>query len=102
MNFLKAKTNYKKYAKVQNSMALKLCLELKNLKQKHFKKVFEFGCARGEFTQKLEKIISFDEYIKNDILDYKTDFKVELFDMNEIALQNLSKQKFDLITSNAT
>ncbi|MBC5857988.1 methyltransferase domain-containing protein [Campylobacter jejuni] len=100
MNFLKAK-DYKKHAKVQNFMALKLCLELKNLKQKHFKRVFEFGCARGEFSQELQKIISFDEYVKNDILDYGTD-GVQIFDMNELAKQDLSKEKFDLIVSNAT
>lgn len=101
MNFLKAK-DYKKHAKVQNFMALKLCLELKKLKQKHFKRVFEFGCARGEFTKKLEKIISFDEYVKNDILDYGADNGVQIFDMNELAKQDLSKEKFNLIVSNAT
>nr|WP_158334238.1 methyltransferase domain-containing protein [Campylobacter bilis] len=83
-------------------MALKLCLELQNLKQKHFKRVFEFGCARREFTQELEKIISFDEYLKNDILDYGIDLKVQIFDMNKLSKHDLSKEKFDLITSNAT
>ncbi|HDZ4999514.1 TPA: methyltransferase domain-containing protein [Campylobacter jejuni] len=101
MNFLKAK-DYKKHAKVQNFMALRLCLELKNLKQRYFKRVFEFGCARGEFTQELEKIIAFDEYVKNDILDYGVDNKMQIFDMNELAKHNLSKEKFDLIVSNAT
>ncbi|RQD68771.1 methyltransferase domain-containing protein [Campylobacter hepaticus] len=101
MNFLKAK-DYQKHAKIQNLMALKLCLKLKHFKQKHFKKVFEFGCGRGEFTQKLEKIISFDEYLKNDILDYGIDLKVQIFDMNKLAMHHLSKEKFDLIASNAT
>lgn len=102
MNFLKAKNTYKKEAKVQEFMANELCLELLNLKRKHFRKVFEFGCARAELSQKLEKIISFDKYIKNDILDYGVDFEVEIFDMNQIASHSLSEQKFDLIISNAT
>ncbi|MBK1972746.1 methyltransferase domain-containing protein [Campylobacter sp. TTU-622] len=102
MNFLKPKVAYKEQAKVQEFMANKLCLKLLNLKRNYFRRVFEFGCARAELSQKLEKIISFDEYIKNDILDYGVDFKVEIFDMNEIASHPLSEQKFDLIISNAT
>ncbi|EDO9528420.1 peroxide stress protein YaaA [Campylobacter coli] len=43
-----------------------------------------------------------DEYLKNDILDYPDNLNVEIFDMNTLATQNLSKQKFDLITSNAS
>ncbi|EAI4317353.1 malonyl-ACP O-methyltransferase BioC [Campylobacter coli] len=101
MNFLKAK-DYQKHAKVQDLMGLKLCEILKNLEISHFKKVFEFGCGRGEFSDKLSKIITFDEYLKNDILDYPDNLNVEIFDMNTLATQNLSKQKFDLITSNAS
>ncbi|ELP9437656.1 methyltransferase domain-containing protein, partial [Campylobacter jejuni] len=56
----------------------------------------------GEFSDKLSKIITFDEYLKNDILDYPDNLNVEIFDMNTLATQNLSKQKFDLITSNAS
>lgn len=101
MNFLKA-LDYEKHAKVQNFMGLKLCEILKDLKIPHFEKVFEFGCGRGEFSKKLQKIIAFDEYLKNDILDFKKNPDTLIFDMNEIAKQNLSKQKFDLITSNAS
>ncbi|EOH2954203.1 malonyl-ACP O-methyltransferase BioC [Campylobacter jejuni] len=101
MNFLKAK-DYEKHAKVQDFMGLKLCEILKNLRISHFEKVFEFGCGRGEFSDKLSKIITFDEYLKNDILDYPDNLNVEIFDMNTLATQILSKQKFDLITSNAS
>ncbi|TEY04611.1 malonyl-ACP O-methyltransferase BioC [Campylobacter sp. US33a] len=101
MNFLKAK-NYAKHAKAQDFMGLKLCEILRESKLTHFEKVFEFGCGRGEFSKKLEKIITFDEYLKNDILDFKENSNTLIFDMNEIAKQNLSKQKFDLITSNAS
>ncbi|EAJ4595520.1 malonyl-[acyl-carrier protein] O-methyltransferase BioC, partial [Campylobacter jejuni] len=101
MNFLKAK-DYQKHAKVQDLMGLKLCEILKNLEISHFKKVFEFGCGRGEFSDKLSKIITFDEYLKNDILDFKENSSILIFDMNEIAKQDLSKEKFDLIVSNAT
>ncbi|EHZ5014896.1 malonyl-[acyl-carrier protein] O-methyltransferase BioC, partial [Campylobacter jejuni] len=52
MNFLKAK-DYQKHAKVQDLMGLKLCEILKNLEISHFKKMFEFGCGRGEFSDKL-------------------------------------------------
>lgn len=101
MNFLKAK-DYEKHAKVQDFMGLKLCEILKNLEISHFKKVFEFGCGRGELSKKLQNFITFDEYLKNDILDFKENSSILIFDMNEIAKQDLSKEKFDLIVSNAT
>ncbi|HDV7505313.1 TPA: malonyl-ACP O-methyltransferase, partial [Campylobacter jejuni] len=68
----------------------------------HFEKVFEFGCGRGELSKKLQNFITFDEYLKNDILDFKENSNILIFDMNEIAKQDLSKEKFDLIVSNAT
>ncbi|EDP7318974.1 malonyl-ACP O-methyltransferase BioC [Campylobacter jejuni] len=101
MNFLKAK-DYEKHAKVQDFMGLKLCEILKDLKISHFEKVFEFGCGRGESSKKLQNFITFDEYLKNDILDFKENSSILIFDMNEIAKQDLSKEKFDLIVSNAT
>ena len=101
MNFLKAK-DYEKHAKVQDFMCLKLCEILKNLRISHFEKVFEFGCGRGELSKKLQNFITFDEYLKNDILDFKENSSILIFDMNEIAKQDLSKEKFDLIVSNAT
>ncbi len=101
MNFLKAK-DYEKHAKVQDFMGLKLCEILKDLKISHFEKVFEFGCGRGEFSKKLQNFITFDEYLKNDILDFKENSNILIFDMNEISKQDLSKEKFDLIVSNAT
>ncbi|EAM0633776.1 malonyl-ACP O-methyltransferase, partial [Campylobacter jejuni] len=64
--------------------------------------VFEFGCGRGELSKKLQNFITFDEYLKNDILDFKENSSILIFDMNEIAKQDLSKEKFDLIVSNAT
>ncbi|EOH3393186.1 malonyl-ACP O-methyltransferase BioC, partial [Campylobacter jejuni] len=100
-NFLKAK-DYEKHAKVQDFMGLKLCEILKNLRISHFEKVFEFGCGRGELSKKLQNFITFDEYLKNDILDFKENSSILIFDMNEIAKQDLSKEKFDLIVSNAT
>ncbi|EOI5493909.1 malonyl-ACP O-methyltransferase, partial [Campylobacter jejuni] len=81
---------------------LKLCEILKNLRISHFEKVFEFGCGRGELSKKLQNFITFDEYLKNDILDFKENSSILIFDMNEIAKQDLSKEKFDLIVSNAT
>lgn len=101
MNFLKAK-DYEEHAKVQDFMGLKLCEILKDLKISHFEKVFEFGCGRGELSKKLQNFITFDEYVKNDILDFKENSSILIFDMNEIAKQDLSKEKFDLIVSNAT
>ncbi|ECP9483484.1 malonyl-ACP O-methyltransferase BioC [Campylobacter jejuni] len=101
MKFLKAK-DYEKHAKVQDFMGLKLCEILKNLRISHFEKVFEFGCGRGELSKKLQNFITFDEYLKNDILDFKENSSILIFDMNEIAKQDLSKEKFDLIVSNAT
>ncbi|HEG2961612.1 TPA: malonyl-ACP O-methyltransferase BioC [Campylobacter jejuni] len=101
MNFLKAK-DYEKHAKVQDFMGLKLCEILKNLRISHFEKVFEFGCGRDELSKKLQNFITFDEYLKNDILDFKENSSILIFDMNEIAKQDLSKEKFDLIVSNAT
>lgn len=101
MNFLKAK-DYEKHAKVQDFMGLKLCEILKDLKISHFEKVFEFGCGRGELSKKLQNFITFDEYLKNDILDFKENSSILIFDMNEISKQDLSKEKFDLIVSNAT
>ncbi|MEJ3862105.1 malonyl-ACP O-methyltransferase BioC [Campylobacter jejuni] len=101
MNFLKAK-DYEKHAKVQDFMGLKLCEILKNLRISHFEKVFEFGCGRGELSKKLQNFITFDEYLKNDILDFKENSSILIFDMNEISKQDLSKEKFDLIVSNAT
>ncbi|HEF3642777.1 TPA: malonyl-ACP O-methyltransferase BioC [Campylobacter jejuni] len=101
MNFLKAK-DYEKHAKVQDFMGLKLCEILKDLKISHFEKVFEFGCGRGELSKKLQNCITFNEYLKNDILDFKENSNILIFDMNEIAKQDLSKEKFDLIVSNAT
>ncbi|HED0570781.1 TPA: malonyl-ACP O-methyltransferase BioC [Campylobacter jejuni] len=101
MNFLKAK-DYEKHAKVQDFMGLKLCEILKDLKISHFEKVFEFGCGRGELSKKLQNFITFNEYLKNDILNFKENSSILIFDMNEIAKQDLSKEKFDLIVSNAT
>ncbi|EFU2440382.1 malonyl-ACP O-methyltransferase, partial [Campylobacter jejuni] len=75
---------------------------LKDLKISHFEKVFEFGCGRGELSKKLQNFITFDEYLKNDILDFKENSNILIFDMNEISKQDLSKEKFDLIVSNAT
>ncbi|MBZ7934188.1 MULTISPECIES: malonyl-ACP O-methyltransferase BioC [Campylobacter] len=100
MNFLKAKSSYEKAAKVQNWMGDRLCEKIPV--NKFFDQVFEFGCAQGEFTRKLKKKIIFKKYILNDILDYKSQDKVEIFDMNDIAQHPLSTQKFDLIASNAT
>ncbi|EOH6842247.1 malonyl-ACP O-methyltransferase BioC, partial [Campylobacter jejuni] len=94
--------DYEKHAKVQDFMGLKLCEILKNLRISHFEKVFEFGCGRGELSKKLQNFITFDEYLKNDILDFKENSSILIFDMNEIAKQDLSKEKFDLIVSNAT
>ncbi|EAK5303878.1 malonyl-ACP O-methyltransferase, partial [Campylobacter jejuni] len=74
----------------------------KDLKISHFEKVFEFGCGRGELSKKLQNFITFDEYLKNDILDFKENSNILIFDMNEISKQDLSKEKFDLIVSNAT
>ncbi|EAK3274751.1 TPA: malonyl-ACP O-methyltransferase, partial [Campylobacter jejuni] len=68
----------------------------------HFEKVFEFGCGRGELSKKLQNFITFNEYLKNDILNFKENSNILIFDMNEIAKQDLSKEKFDLIVSNAT
>ncbi|EAJ3547611.1 malonyl-ACP O-methyltransferase, partial [Campylobacter jejuni] len=79
-----------------------LCEILKDLKISHFEKVFEFGCGRGELSKKLQNFITFDEYLKNDILDFKENSNILIFDMNEISKQDLSKEKFDLIVSNAT
>ncbi|EID0117466.1 malonyl-ACP O-methyltransferase [Campylobacter jejuni] len=87
---------------MQDFMGLKLCEILKDLKISHFEKVFEFGCGRGELSKKLQNFITFDEYLKNDILDFKENSNILIFDMNEIAKQDLSKEKFDLIVSNAT
>lgn len=101
MNFLKAK-DYEKHAKVQDFMGLKLCEILKDLKISHFEKVFEFGCGRGELSKKLQNFITFNEYLRNDILDFKENSNILIFNMNEIAKQDLSKEKFDLIVSNAT
>ncbi|HEG0972681.1 TPA: methyltransferase domain-containing protein, partial [Campylobacter jejuni] len=61
-----------------------------------------FGCGRGEFSKKLQNCITFNEYLKNDILNFKENSNILIFDMNEIAKQDLSKEKFDLIVSNAT
>ncbi|ECR3234334.1 methyltransferase domain-containing protein, partial [Campylobacter jejuni] len=61
-----------------------------------------FGCGRGELSKKLQNFITFDEYLKNDILDFKENSNILIFDMNEISKQDLSKEKFDLIVSNAT
>ncbi|EDP4711639.1 malonyl-ACP O-methyltransferase [Campylobacter jejuni] len=83
-------------------MGLKLCEILKDLKISHFEKVFEFGCGRGELSKKLQNFITFNEYLKNDILNFKENSNILIFDMNEIAKQDLSKEKFDLIVSNAT
>ncbi|HIG0088617.1 TPA: malonyl-ACP O-methyltransferase BioC, partial [Campylobacter jejuni] len=94
--------DYEKHAKVQDFMGLKLCEILKDLKISHFEKVFEFGCGRGELSKKLQNFITFDEYLKNDILDFKENSNILIFDMNEISKQDLSKEKFDLIVSNAT
>ncbi|EAI0507803.1 malonyl-ACP O-methyltransferase BioC [Campylobacter jejuni] len=87
---------------MQDFMGLKLCEILKDLKISHFEKVFEFGCGRGELSKKLQNFITFDEYLKNDILDFKENSNILIFDMNEISKQDLSKEKFDLIVSNAT
>ncbi len=101
MNFLKAKETYAKNALVQDLMAKKLCEKLQLLGLLDFKRVFEFGCAQGEFGKKLRKILRFKDYVSNDIFDYAADFKVEIFDMNELSKHFLSTQKFDLIASNA-
>ncbi|EDO8390496.1 methyltransferase domain-containing protein, partial [Campylobacter jejuni] len=60
------------------------------------------GCGRGELSKKLQNFITFNEYLKNDILNFKENSNILIFDMNEIAKQDLSKEKFDLIVSNAT
>lgn len=101
MNFLKAKESYAKNALIQNFMGNKLCKKLKNLGLLDFERVFEFGCGQGELSQKLQRILRFKHYVSNDMIDYKMNFKVELFDMNELSKHFLSTQKFDLITSNA-
>ncbi len=82
MNFLKAKDSYKFAAKVQDMMGKSLCELLKIHRLKEFDRVFEFGCGTGEFSQKLQKNIIFKDYVRNDILDYKSEFEVEIFDMN--------------------
>lgn len=102
MNFLKAKKSYEEAALVQNLMGDLLCKLLKDTQKKRFDRVFEFGCGQGTFTRKLQKIITFKDYAKNDILDYGEDKNVQIFDMNDLAEHPLSGEKFDLITSNAS
>ncbi|EAL9780850.1 methyltransferase domain-containing protein [Campylobacter upsaliensis] len=102
LNFLKAKDSYKFAAKVQDMMGKSLCELLKIHCLKEFDRVFEFGCGTGEFSQKLQKNIIFKDYVRNDILDYKSEFEVEIFDMNCIPKAFFEGQKFDLIASNAT
>lgn len=99
MNFLKAQKSYAKAAIVQNFMGDRLCEILLKSKRKNFTKVFEFGCASGEFTQKLQAKICFEKYITNDILPFENADLI--FDMNELESQKISKEKFDLIASNA-
>ncbi|MBS4406159.1 methyltransferase domain-containing protein [Campylobacter vulpis] len=102
LNFLKVKSTYKTAAKVQDLMGQRLCELLKTYRLKEFQRVFEFGCGTGEFSQKLQKNLIFKDYVRNDILDYKSEFEVEIFDMNHIPKAFLKTQKFNLITSNAT
>lgn len=101
--FLKAKTSYSQNASVQKTMREKLISLLEKHGLKSFESVFEFGAGLGEFTHLLSEKIHFKTYIYNDINDYKVslakDIEKRIFDMNELALQNLPS--FDLITSNA-
>lgn len=101
LNFLKAKDSYKTAAKAQDIMGQRLCDMLENLHLKEFDRVFEFGCGMGEFSQKLQNTIYFKDYVRNDILDYKSEFEVEIFDMDKIPAHFLATQKFQLIASNA-
>ena len=101
MNFLKVKHSYKLAAKAQDIMGQRLCKMLENLHLKEFDRVFEFGCGMGEFSQKLQNVIHFKDYVRNDILDYKNEFEVEIFDMDKIPTHFLTTQKFQLIASNA-
>ncbi|KAA6226476.1 MULTISPECIES: methyltransferase domain-containing protein [unclassified Campylobacter] len=100
MNFLKAKKSYETNAIVQAKMADLLCELLQKNNLLNFDNVFEFGAGQGEFSKKIQKIIKFKRYIKNDCLDYGLK-DAYIFDMNDIKSSPLSKQKFDLITSNA-
>ncbi|OHD06670.1 MAG: malonyl-[acyl-carrier protein] O-methyltransferase BioC [Spirochaetes bacterium GWC1_27_15] len=105
-NFSKHSTDYDTNAKVQKEMANELIDLIKN--QGVFKKIFEIGCGTGFFSKLLldlapETIILNDispkmlELTKNELIDHQN---IQFIESN---FENYQlKNKFDLITGNAT
>jgi len=105
LKFLKAQKSYERSALIQKQMAEKL-LNLALSEKKVFENIFEFACGNGNLTKLLIKKMNFKRLVCNDINDYALEFKdkrisFQCFDMNALANQALSKEKFDLIISNA-
>lgn len=103
--FAKNLKNYNDNAKIQKRMAERLVSFVKN---KNPKKVLELGCGTGFLTKNLSKMLSFEDYKALDIVEDCQEYIMEInpninFIANDIEeFITTSKEKFDLIISNAS
>ncbi len=101
-NFKKSLKTYNRHAQIQKEMAQTL---VSLIKKQHFQNVLEIGSYTGILTEELIRKISFDEYLALDIVE-SFDFIKNLspkIKFQKSDIENFStKQKFDLITANAS
>mgnify|MGYP002856538165 CR=1 FL=1 len=102
--FEKSLNKYNENAIVQNIMADNICTALSSIRTT-YNNVLELGCGSGLLTEKLLKIIKYQNYYANDITKnaerYIRDIIENFIFINGNALRISTNKKFDLIISNA-
>lgn len=109
--FFQARTSYTDSARVQSMMRFKLLeLLVQHTDHTEFERIFEFGAGTGDFSVLLQKNLIYKEFVCNDINDHTDVLSrrlspascIKIFDMQTLENLPLSRQHFNLITSNAT
>lgn len=102
--FEKSLETYNQNAIVQEIMAKKMVLELKNW-QKDFETILELGCGSGLLTKKLQENLSFKSYFANDLVEKSKNYITKIIPDAKFYIGNALKikpsLKMDLIISNA-
>lgn len=112
--FYAAQESYAQHARIQAHMREKLIRLLLESSPNHngrreFARIFEFGAGGGEFSEILQRELVYREFICSDINDFSKRWekrlspatRAEIFDMRDLARHSISKERFNLIASNA-
>lgn len=104
--FLKAQQSYRDNTPIQAYMRECLMTMILDTQKRDFPYIFEFGCGQCELTYMLTERLDYEQYICNDINEYKDialpqNTQNLCFDMRNITNTQVYSQQFNLIASNA-